>query len=205
MKEETIRTLAYYEGAAEKFAEETGEAEFSCLQDSFAAMLPAGGRILDLGCGAGRDSRAFLKKGFLVTSVDGSRRLCRLAERRTGQAVFCTTFEAYEPLGRLDGIWACASLLHLVPEDIKKTVRRTAAHLKTGGIFYLSFKYGTFRGYRGERYFTDLTEKGLKEIFTGLTELTLIKTEVTEDVRPARAGELWLNGFFRKKGKETCL
>ena len=71
----TEETIGYYDGNAKKFIADTANVEFGALQKAFADMLPEGGRILDLGCGSGRDSLAFLKAGF-------GRRQRRDGERR---------------------------------------------------------------------------------------------------------------------------
>ena len=73
-------TLDYYNSHADGFRSDTIHASMSALQEEFLEMLPAGGRILDLGCGPGRDTRLFLERGFRVTAVDGSEELCRLAQ-----------------------------------------------------------------------------------------------------------------------------
>lgn len=77
-------TLDYYNCHADSFRADTIQASMSALQEEFLEMLPAGGRILDLGCGPGRDTRLFLERGFRVTAVDGSEELCRLAEALPG-------------------------------------------------------------------------------------------------------------------------
>ena len=75
----TEETIAYYDGNAKKFIANTANIEFSALQKTFADMLPEGGRILDLGCGSGRDSLAFLKAGLSVDAVDGSAEMVKAA------------------------------------------------------------------------------------------------------------------------------
>ncbi|MBR3158035.1 MAG: hypothetical protein IKF14_02915 [Atopobiaceae bacterium] len=65
----TDNTLAYYAKNAEAFAASTSDVDLSSLRQRFAALIPPGGRVLDLGCGSGRDSRAFLDMGFRVTAT----------------------------------------------------------------------------------------------------------------------------------------
>ena len=154
-------TLDYYNSHADGFRSDTIHASMSALQEEFLEMLPAGGRILDLGCGPGRDTRLFLERGFKVTAVDGSEELCRLAEDFTGQPVICSTFQEFRPGETYDGIWACASLLHLPKEEIIRVIERLSPFLREGGVFYMSFKYGSFSGERNGRYFTDLTEQDM--------------------------------------------
>lgn len=110
------RTLDYYNENAEAFFQNTACADMRHLYKRFLPLIPAGGRILDLGCGSGRDSRYFIEQGFQVTAADGSEALCRLASRYIGQEVLCMDFRDLAFKNCFDGVWACASLLH-VPRE----------------------------------------------------------------------------------------
>lgn len=192
-------TLDYYNSHADSFREDTIHASMSALQEEFLEMLPAGGRILDLGCGPGRDTRLFLERGFRVTAVDGSEELCRLAEDFTGQPVICSTFQEFRPGESYDGIWACASLLHLPKEEIVLVIERLSPYLREGGVFYMSFKYGSFSGERNGRFFTDLTEQDMDGILAGIPALGLVRYALTGDVRSGRGHEKWLNVYLEKR------
>ena len=198
MKEAGKLTLDYYNEKARAFCEDTQDVEFSAFQKAFTRHLPEGGRILDLGCGSGRDSRAFLNAGYRVTAVDGSVELCHIASEFIGQPVLCSTFQDYVPAEVFDGIWACASLLHIPSEELTGIMARLAGSLRKGGCFYVSFKYGDFRGVRNGRFFQNMTEESLGELLRGIPELEVISTKITGDVRPGRAEELWLNVLLRK-------
>ncbi|WP_458399801.1 class I SAM-dependent methyltransferase [Mailhella sp.] len=198
MKEEAKLTLEYYEENAQSFCLDTQDVDFSIFQLEFMKGLPQGGRILDLGCGSGRDSKAFMKAGYHVTAVDGSFELSRKASAFIGQPVICATFQEYIPAGNFDGIWACASLLHLSAEELAEIISRMAGSLNQGGIFYVSFKYGEFRGMRKGRFFQDMTEASLKELLQKIPELEILSMKVTSDVRAGREKEKWLNVFLRK-------
>ena len=192
------KTLDYYDSQAETFAAGTVNVDFSATQQEFASFIPKGGRILDLGCGSGRDSKAFKDMGYEVVAVDGSKELCKLASKYIGQEVIYATFQEYEPDASFDGIWACASLLHLAKDEIKSMLKKYALALKPGGVFYASFKYGNFSGMRNGRYFTFLDEEALKEMLEDIPELKLVKVKITGDVREDRAGERWLNAFLKE-------
>ena len=195
------KTLQYYNEKAASFTQDTQNVEFSSLQDEFVSGIPEGGRILDLGCGSGRDSKAFLDKGYDVVSVDGSEELAKIASKYIGREVICTTFQDYEPKGEFDGIWACASLLHLTKKEIVPVMKKLAVALKNGGTFYVSFKYGDFSGDRNGRFFTDLTEDSFRELIAEVPGLKIQRQFITGDARPGRETEKWLNVFLIRAGR----
>ena len=191
----TEETIAYYDGNAKKFIANTANIEFSALQKTFADMLPEGGRILDLDCGSGRDSLAFLKAGFAVDAVDGSAEMASAASELTGMKVEHATFADFEPKRVYDGIWACSSLLHVPAAELPAIVAKYAAALKPGGRFYLSFKLGDHDGMRNGRWFTDMTEQSFRRLVDDVEGLTVDRIGITSDVRPGRADEKWLNAW----------
>jgi prolyl-tRNA editing enzyme YbaK/EbsC (Cys-tRNA(Pro) deacylase)/phospholipid N-methyltransferase len=193
-------TLNYYNENAEEFCENTRDVDFSSFQDRFMNEVTPGGNILDLGCGSGRDSLAFLQHGYKVTAVDGSSELCRLASKLIGRNVICADFREYRPDRVFDGIWACASLLHLPRDDIRETISGMTPYLKEGGCFYLSFKYGTFSGIRKGLLITDMTEQPFRDMINTINGLAIKDIFITNDVRKDRSAEKWLNVFLKKTG-----
>lgn len=95
----TDKTLQYYDDNAYLYVERTIDAELFHLQNEFLSRIAEGGRILDLGCGTGRDAKAFLQQGFHVVAVDGSKEMCKLASEYIGQDVICSTFQEFNPDG----------------------------------------------------------------------------------------------------------
>src|SRR6516225_8744251 len=83
--------------------------DMSDLYAPFLREIPPGGRILDAGCGSGRDSRAFTRLGYEVVSIDASRQMVLAASKLTGQAAILKRFDEIEFEAEFDGIWACAS------------------------------------------------------------------------------------------------
>ena len=191
-------TLEYYDQNAEQFFKTTADVDFTGTQDRFLRYLGPGSRILDLGCGSGRDTRYFLKKGYQVDATDGSAEICRLASEYTGIPVRQMLFNELDAEEEYDGIWACASILHLPEEELRDVMHRIGTALKEGGIFYTSFKYGDFAGERNGRYFRDFTEESFREFLKDFHEFRMTDQWITSDVRPNRGEERWLNVLLRR-------
>ena len=196
---DTNKTLAYYNRNAQLFTNDTLEVEFSGIQDSFLARLKPGAFILDFGCGSGRDSRYFLQKGYKVEACDGSEEMVKAAAQNAGIPVKRMLFSELNEKDRYDGIFACASILHVPSKELPDIITRMKKAVKTDGILYVSFKYGTFEGIRNGRYFTDLTEESLQVILDKVGGLEIIRTGITSDARPGREDEKWLNVLLRKE------
>ncbi|MGN0395787.1 MAG: methyltransferase domain-containing protein [Coprococcus sp.] len=195
----TTKTLNYYNENAGSFVENTRTVDFRDTQDKFLGKLPRPARILDFGCGSGRDTKYFLKQGYKVDAVDGSKELCRLASEYTGIEVQCMLFQQLSEVDRYDGIWACSSILHLSKQELKIVLRKMLTSLKKNGIIYTSFKYGNFEGERNGRYFTDFTLESFQEYCREIDCMSIEESWVTGDVRPDRGDEKWLNLILRKK------
>ena len=196
-----IDTLQYYAKNADQFAAETAAVDFSAAQDRFLAMLPPAAHILDLGCGSGRDTKAFLSRGYCVTAADGSPELGELASAYTGIPVRQMLFEELDDRAIYDGIWASASVLHVPSGELPDIFRRMITALKSGGIIYVSFKYGTFEGERAGRWYTDFTAETFHPFIQQFPELIIEDQWISADVRPGRESEKWLNSILRKKGQ----
>lgn len=191
------KTLEYYNENADKFILGTINAEMMTIQKKFISYIPQGGRILDLGCGSGRDSLFFKGLGYDVTAVDGSTEMCIQAEKNIGQPVINMTFDKLEYDSEFDGIWACASLLHVPSGEIEKVLKAIEKALKTGGFFYCSFKYGDYEGEREGRYYTDYTEKSIDSLFASCPSLKKVDMWISDDVRPQRS-DRWINCIFTR-------
>lgn len=195
-------TIEYYNQNAAGFLEETTGVEFSEIQNVFLNLLPKGALILDFGCGSGRDALEFLKRGYQVEATDGSEEMCRAAAELTGLTVQKMLFRELDEQEKYDGIWACSSILHLPKPELRDVLGRMTVALKRNGIIYTSFKYGAFEGERNGRYFTDFTEETFAEFIKGMTGLTIEKMWITDDVRPGRGEEKWLNMILRKQAAD---
>ena len=205
-------TLDYYNKYAVEFSKDTFDVKFTETQDLFLSLLKPNSCILDFGCGSGRDTRYFLQQGYRVEAIDGSKSLCEIAQKNTGIPIRQMLFQDLRESDEYDGIWACSSILHLAKNELTTVMKKMIRALKKNGIIYTSFKYGDFEGERNGRYFTDFTEKSFAEFLEKLkifnentkntedkvSEITIEKIWITEDVRPGRGDEKWLNLILRK-------
>jgi len=195
-------TINYYNDNAQKFTDETINVDFREIQEKFLSCLPKDAVILDLGCGSGRDTKYFLDRGYRVDAVDGSRELCRLAAAYTGIPVRQMMFDELDACEKYDGIWACASVLHVPQRELPDIMRRMIDAAKPDGIIYMSFKYGDHEGLQNGRYYTCLTEKSFSELLGQLPEnnykITVQAQWISGDVRTDRGAEQWLNIILRK-------
>lgn len=194
-------TLEFYNRNADSFIENTLHADMQETQDRFLRLVKPGGCILDFGCGSGRDARSFLLRGYRVDAVDGSAELVRKASEQLGIPVQQLRFQDLSEVNYYDGIWACASILHLPKRELKYVMPKMTTALHDGGVIYASFKYGTFEGERNGRYFTDFTEETIREFLPDMPTLQLRECWITADVRPGREDGKWLNLLLRKRRK----
>ncbi len=121
-----------------------------------------------------------------------------MASEKTGILVKHMLFSELADLDAYDGIWACASILHLPKVQLKDVFEKMICAIKAGGYLYSSFKYGEFEGIRGDRYFTDFTEDIFSKFVTAYPQLEMIEEWVSRDARPGRGEEKWLNVILRK-------
>lgn len=184
----------YYSANAQRFFEATVGVDMSTLYEAFLSRLPARARILDAGCGSGRDAKAFADLGHEVSAFDASEELASLASEHCGFAVQTRTFADVTEAAAYDGIWCCASLLHVPLSEIEEVIRRMLQALRPGGCLYLSFKLGTVERMHDGRRFTDADEPTLRAWLEASGEVSAIDTWITSDHRPERT-EQWINGL----------
>lgn len=189
--------MNYYNQNAEQFAASTLTVDMSGLYTPFVKHLPVNARVLDAGCGTGRDAKAFAAMGYDVCAFDASEKMVEIARQQDGFKVEQATFLSFQSEGLFDGIWACASLLHIPFAELSHTFKRLAGLLADTGVFYVSFKYGENEVERDGRHFTDCNEELLSQLLAN-TELEIIKTWRTADKRPGRESEMWLNALLKK-------
>lgn len=193
-----VNTIDYYNRNVQDFIDGTVSVDFTQIQNVFLKLLPKDACILDFGCGSGRDVKYFIDCGYQVDAIDGSAELCRAASKYAGIDVKQMLFRELDEIEKYDGIWACASILHVKKVELPDIIHKLSLAAKKNGIIYISFKYGDFEGERNGRYFTDMTEISMKELLENFSELNVEKQWITGDVRSGRGDERWLNIILRK-------
>ena len=187
----------YYESNAERYAAETISADMSEQYQRFLPLLKKGAKILDVGSGSGRDACYFQKQGYQVTALEPSKNLCREIRKVFSGEIVCSEVQNYRPTERYDGIWACASLIHLQEEEVLCFFRKIDMYLNDNGIVYVSGKNGISTGeVEDGRFFLEFTEQLVEKILTVNKQLKLEQLWYTEDVN-SRKGFRWLNVIFR--------
>ena len=195
------QNIEYYNQNAEVFYENSVNADMSEWRNHFLKYIPDGGRILDVGCGSGRDSKAFIQGGYSVVAFDASREMSKKASELLGQEVWQIRFEEMSFSDEFDGVWACASLLHVEEKEFTEVLTKIHKALKNNGIFYASFKYGEGTTQRGERVFIDFTEERLKSLLEE-KGFEILDSGISTDVRVGRENEKWTNVIAIKKIKD---
>jgi SAM-dependent methyltransferase len=137
-------TLQFYRSNAQAYAERAKAP--STRLTGFLALLPPGGSILELGCGAGNHSAKMLAAGFAVRPTDGSPEMAEIASRRLDHPVEAMLFDELDEHEAYDGVWASACLLHVPRSELAQVLVRIWCALKPGGHFYASFKAGEADG-----------------------------------------------------------
>lgn len=188
----------YYDTNATEFLEDTLGANMESLYEVFIEKMPQNAVILDAGCGSGRDSLYFKDMGHVIIAMDASQEMCQFAGEYIGQSVLLCRFQDMHFKVLFDGIWACASLVHVPSSEMVSVLQRFNWYLKDDGVMYASFKYGDFEGERDGRYYLDLTEESATKFFTE-AGFNIEKMWITNDVRANHVDEKWLNVLVNRK------
>lgn len=123
-------------------------------------------KIVDLGCGYGRDANYFSLSGHRVLATDFSRPMIGKAAEVAPDA-HCLVMDMRD-IGShfvpksLDGVWACASIVHLPKGEVPAVLGAVRDALRSGGILYVSAKEGT----DGETFESDARYGGVKKLYS---------------------------------------
>ena len=189
-------TIEYYNKNAQEYFNSTVGADMDDQHEVFMKFVKRAGRILDFGCGSGRDAKFFKEKGYDVVALDGSEEMCKLARAYTGLDVRCERFEDFHDIDCYDGIWACSSLVHVEPENVLDMLKRLRDALVEDGHIFIAVK----RGY-GE----EITEEGRYYNYLDFSDMenlikdSDLKSEYVYMYKNDREHKYWSNFILKRK------
>ena len=170
-------TLAFYATEAPVYAA-SGRDGASRHLPAFLDRLVPGARILELGCGGGRDAAAMLARGFDVDPTDGTAEMAAKAEARIGRPVRVLRFEEIDAVAACDAVWAHASLLHVPRPALAGVLAAIHRALKPGGLHFANYKSGGVEGRdRFGRYFNYPSREELAEAYARSAAWEVLATE----------------------------
>lgn len=193
-----LKTFLYYENQAVEYSSETMQMDMQDQYLPFLDNLEQGCSILDLGCGSGRDTLAFQKKGYSVTSVEPSPTMALIASENIKQKVEIRCCYNLNYDNSFDGIWACASLLHCPKTETISAFESLVLALKPGGYAYISLKEGD-----GEflddfnRFISLYQEAEVIEYFSMIKNITIIKIW-NKKTMLRNSSQSWINILIKK-------
>lgn len=187
----------WYDRNAVRYSEGADKCNPRSDMSAFLSTLRPGARILDAGCGNGRDMLEMLNQGFRVEGFDASAEMCRLAQEKTGVAPRHMRFSEYEDApDSWDGIWAMASLVHVSPEDLPDVVNALRSSLKPGGTLFAALKAGDVSDVAPDgRRMMRVNEEMVKEAFCGGGELMVSRRNIRTS---SGAMDDWINVIYCK-------
>lgn len=170
------KTIESYDRIAEEHCEKTldqGDREFQeDMMDRTFQMLRSSPRLIDLGCGDGRDSHYFYEKGADVVGIDLSKNMIQLARQNYPDCAFLNMDmrDTVFPDDTFHAAWASASIINMPKSELSKIESEVYRIIEPGGIFAFSIKVGEGEGFEEDsvvsghpRYFAYYTIDELKD------------------------------------------
>ncbi|NDY71244.1 methyltransferase [Desulfobacter hydrogenophilus] len=183
-------TLDYYNQNALKVAERYESADVTQLHDFLSSSLKPGGRLLELGCGSGRDAAFMVSQGFKVLATDGSASMIEQAKQHHPELAEHMVHlklpdGLLNALGVFHGIYAVAVLMHLSVQDIESTISTVNSLLTAKGRFIFSVPARRDDVMTNEfdskgRQFTALSPEGWTDLCLKCN-LHIVRTMISED------------------------
>lgn len=198
-----LQSIDYYDIHNIEYRNRTLHTQLDHLWGMFTHELPRGGRILDAGCGVGRDTRHFIESGYLVVSVDASKQMVAMCREYPHSFCIHMHFGQLSFFEEFDGIWCCASLVHAPYELAKGYVSKFERALKPGGTIFISMKYSPeIRSDRSDgRVFYYYNENALKSLLAdnALVEVRCWRNSTTSQQAFDQNSVEWVNILAKKK------
>ena len=147
-------TRATYDAIADRYVEQTRDRRgIRTWLDAFSRTVPAGGLVVDVGCGPGFDAALLRARGFRVVGLDRSLAMLRVGRREFPGAFVLGDMRRLPFLrGRADGLWANASILHVPRARVLAVLRELHRTLAPRGVFFVSVKRGRGAAWDTRRY-----------------------------------------------------
>lgn len=136
------RTIAVYNARAGDYDDRFRTAKPDRHLQAFIGALPAGARVLDLGCGPANASAFLRAAGMVPDPVDAAPAMVALANGRHDIGARVGTFDDIDAVAAYDGVWANFSLLHAARADLPRHLAAIRRALKPGGLFHIGMKTG---------------------------------------------------------------
>jgi ubiquinone/menaquinone biosynthesis C-methylase UbiE len=193
-------TIAAYDVVAESYSRRFASANLGTYLGGFLTGIPRDARILDIGCGPGRDIASLSEIGFEVFGVDRSEGMLTVAGRVAPRATLVCGDIRSLPFGSelFAGVWHCASLVHISPFDAVTALSEVARVMSPGGSLFLSVAAGNGAEWRttasGRRWFYYYEKTELEHIVSGV-QLRILWSRVEPGVAHGR----WINILARKE------
>jgi len=191
-------TVEWYENNFKSYIDKHAGDDLEDLIGDFLTHVPAGGKVLDVGCGGGRDSLVMINRGYDVTLLDASLNMCISAHELTGAPYLNMDMELIEDHEKYDGIWACASLQHVPYDRQTKIWKRLRDALKPDGVIYASYHYGTGFKVEHSKYYFTTTGDVISAIIKESGTWDNIEVWMTKELVKGRE-EHWVNVFALKR------
>lgn len=138
-------TIAFYQREAPSYTLNFGQAPSRDL-DAFLDRIVPGARILELGCGGGRDSARIVERGFDLDPTDGTPAMVTKANERFDVGARLMRFDELIAQNEYDAVWAHACLLHVAWEDLPSVLAAIRTALVPGGLHFANYKLGEGEG-----------------------------------------------------------
>lgn len=138
-------TLAFYEANAARYSH-AARVGHSRYLDRFLDRLAPGARVLELGCGGGRDAARMAARGFVVDPTDASAAMVAAAREGFALPARRMRFDELASVAAYDAVWAHACLIHVARADMPGVLAAILRALKPGGWHFADYKLGDGEG-----------------------------------------------------------
>ena len=191
-------SVGYYDKNYIEYSKKTLSLDMSEIYGNFLKNLAMGARILDAGCGAGRDTQYFIKNGYKVVSFDASHRMVKTCRQYPFAYCIQESFETISWTEEFDAVWACASLVHTPLERLYESLYKLFKAVKSGGIIYTSFKEGNHTSFLSDgRSVHFYEQRTIEEIAIEKLYLEPVMFWKNTSIDQP-SNDTWMNFIFRK-------